>query len=164
MAQRSAAGRPDPDDPGFDAPPDEPLRAGPALIRVSSAISDIYDQVSSQYGLTRQQSRLLFVLHTRPSNMLGLGAELHLVKSTMTGVVARMEDAGWVMRTADPRDRRNAVLSLTEQGAALASQFEREMGRRMLEVIAPLNGDQRAVLGSLLSRVIARIEELLPPE
>ena len=156
--------RADPDDPGFDAPPSEPLRAGPALVRVSSAISDIYDQVSSRYGLTRQQSRMLFVLHTRPSNMLGLGAELHLVKSTMTGVVARMEEAGWVLRSVDPRDRRNAVLTLTAEGAELASQFEHEMGRRMLEVIAPLDGDDRAMLGSLLSRVIQRIEELLPPE
>jgi DNA-binding MarR family transcriptional regulator len=82
----------------------------------------------------------------------------------MTGVVARMEEAGWVQRTVDPRDRRNAVLTLTPEGTALASQFQHEMGRRMLEVIAPLDGDDRALLGSLLSRVIARIEELLPPE
>lgn len=154
----------DPDDPGFDAPDTEPLRAGPALVRVSSAISDIYDQVSARYGLTRQQSRMLFVLHTRPSNMLGLGAELHLVKSTMTGVVARMEEAGWVVRSVDPRDRRNAVLTLTTEGAELASRFEREMGRRMLEVIAPLDGEDRILLGSLLSRVIQRIEYLLPAE
>ncbi|MES1170691.1 MAG: MarR family transcriptional regulator, partial [Leifsonia sp.] len=119
---------------------------------------------SSHHGLSRQQSRLLFVLHTRPTNMLGLGAELHLGKSTMTGVVARMEDAGWVLRTIDPRDRRNAALTLTPEGAALASRFEHEMGTRMLEVIAPLDGHDRAALGSLLSRVLARIEELLPPE
>jgi len=162
--QESTGARDDPDDPGFDAPATEPLRAGPALVRVSSAISDIYDQVSSHHGLTRQQSRMLFVLNRRPTNMLGLGAELNLVKSTMTGVVARMEDAGWVRRSVDPRDRRNAMLTLTAEGAELASRFEHEMGRRMLEVIAPLDGDDRALLGSLLSRVIMRIEELLPPE
>jgi DNA-binding MarR family transcriptional regulator len=162
-AQRGAA-RHDPDDPGFDAPQGEPLRAGPALVRVSTAISDIYDQVSAHHGLTRQQSRMLFVLHARPTNMLGLGAELNLVKSTMTGVVARMEDAGWVQRTADPRDRRNAVLTLTPEGAQLAGRFQTEMGRRMLDIIAPLDADDRALLGSLLSRVIQRIEELHPPE
>jgi len=165
-AQRGA-GRPDPyhpDDPGFDAPPGEPLRAGPALIRVSTAISDLYDRVSAHHGLTRQQSRMLFVLHAHPTNMLGLGSELNLVKSTMTGVVARMEEAGWVQRAADPRDRRNALLTLTPAGVELAARFQSEMGSRMLEIIAPLDADDRAVLGSLLSRVIQRIEELHPPE
>lgn len=142
----------------------EPLRAGPALIRVSTAVSSIYDEVSAHHGLTRQQSRMLFVLHTRPSNMLGLGAELRLVKSTMTGVVARMENAGWIQRAADPRDRRNTVLTLTAEGAELAAQFEDEMGHRMLELLAPLDGVDRATLGALLSRVIERVEELLPPE
>ena len=133
-------------------------------MRVSTAVSAIYDEVSAHHGLTRQQSRLLFVLHTRPSNMLGLGAELHLVKSTMTGVVARMEEAGWVQRTDDPRDRRNAVLTLTAEGDRLAARFEHEMGTRMLELLQPLDGGDRAALGSLLSRVMKRVEELLPPE
>jgi DNA-binding MarR family transcriptional regulator len=131
---------------------------------VSSAVSDIYDEISARHGLTRQQSRLLFVLHTRPSNMLGLGSELRLGKSTMTGVVARMEAAGWVRRSLDPRDRRNALLTPTAAGATLAEAFEHEMRDRILELLAPLDGDDRAVLGALLSRVMARAEELLPPE
>ncbi len=100
-------------------------------------VSDAYDEVSARNGLTRQQARLLFVLHARPSNMLGLGAHLHLSKSTMTGVVARMEAAGWVHRTVDSRDRRNALVTPT-----------REIG----------------TLGGLLSRVLESADELLPPE
>jgi DNA-binding MarR family transcriptional regulator len=114
--------------------------------------------------LTRQQSRLLFVLHLCPSNMLGLGAELRLGKSTMTGVVARMEAAGWVRRTRDPRDRRNALLAPTDAGAELATQFEHELRDRVLELLAPLADNERAALGALLSRVLQRAEELLPPE
>jgi DNA-binding MarR family transcriptional regulator len=114
--------------------------------------------------LTRQQSRLLFVLHARPSNMLGLGAELRLGKSTMTGVVARMEAAGWVHRTPDPRDRRNALLTPTDAGAGLATRFEHELRDRVLALLDPLDGHDRDVLGALLSRVLNRVEELLPPE
>jgi DNA-binding MarR family transcriptional regulator len=120
--------------------------------------------VSERHGLTRQQSRLLFVLHAAPSNMLGLGAELRLGKSTMTGVVARMEAAGLVQRAPDPRDRRNALLSPTPRGAAIALAFEHEMRDRILELLAPLDTEQRGTLGMLLSRVMARAEELLPPE
>ena len=104
------------------------------------------------------------MLHARPSNMLGLGAELRLGKSTMTGVVARMEAAGLVHRTPDPRDRRNALLTPTQAGAELAVRFERELRDRVLELLAPLADDDRDALGDLLSRVLQRVEELLPPE
>ena len=96
--------------------------------------------------------------------MLGLGAELRLGKSTMTGVVARMEAAGWVRRTPDPRDRRNALLTPTAAGAALAVRFERELRDRVLALLAPLADGDRDTLGALLSRVLQRAEELLPPE
>jgi DNA-binding MarR family transcriptional regulator len=117
-----------------------------------------------QHGLTRQQSRMLFVLHVRPSNMLGLGAELRLGKSTMTGVVARMETAGWVQRAPDPRDRRNILLTTTPAGAALAKRFERELRDQVLALLSPLESEDREALGALLSRVLRRAEELLPPE
>ncbi len=96
--------------------------------------------------------------------MLGLGAELRLGKSTMTGVVARMEAAGWVERAPDPRDRRNALLTPTPAGAALAERFEIDMRDRVLELLVPLDADDRMLLGVLLSRVMTRAEELLPPE
>ncbi len=96
--------------------------------------------------------------------MLGLGAELRLGKSTMTGVVARMEAAGWVQRSPDPRDRRNALLTPTAAGADLATRFEHDMRDRVLDLLAPLDAADRNALGSLLSRVMARAEELLPPE
>ena len=104
------------------------------------------------------------MLHARPSNVLGLGAELRLGKSTMTGVIARMEAAGWVRRTPDPRDRRNALLTPTDVGAELAVRFERELRDRVLDLLAPLDGEDRDALGALLSRVLQRAEELLPPE
>ena len=104
------------------------------------------------------------MLHLCPSNMLGLGAELRLGKSTMTGVVARMEAAGWVQRSPDPRDRRNALLAPTEAGAKLATRVEHELRDRVLELLAPLADDERDTLGALLSRVLQRAEELLPPE
>ena len=104
------------------------------------------------------------MLHARPSNLLGLGAELRLGKSTMTGVVARMEAAGWVQRAPDPRDRRNALLTPTEAGAALALRFEHELRDRVLELLAPLGAEDRGALGALLSQVLRRAEELLPSE
>jgi DNA-binding MarR family transcriptional regulator len=131
------------------------LAAGPALIRVSTAVTEQYERISSELGLTMQQARLLFVLHRQPTNMLGLGAELRLTKSTMTGVVARMETAGLVARVPDATDRRNFVVTPTEHGAEVAEEFERRLRtevRRMLQVLEPA---ERDTLGLLLTAVIA---------
>jgi DNA-binding MarR family transcriptional regulator len=131
------------------------LAAGPALIRAATAVTEVYERISSDLGLTMQQARLLFILHRQPTNMLGLGSALRLTKSTMTGVVARMEAAGLVVRVPDEADRRNFVVTPTELGADVAEEFERRLRtevRRMLQVLEPA---ERETLGALLTAVIA---------
>ncbi|MFF0267563.1 MarR family winged helix-turn-helix transcriptional regulator [Kribbella sp. NPDC004536] len=135
------------------------LAAGPALIRAATAVTEEYERISSELGLTMQQARLLFILHRQPTNMLGLGSALRLTKSTMTGVVARMEAAGLVVRVPDEADRRNFVVTPTERGAQVAEEFERLLRtevRRMLAVLEPAERDTLAVL---LTAVIAGHED-----
>ncbi|WP_327635487.1 MarR family transcriptional regulator [Kribbella sp. NBC_00482] len=135
------------------------LAAGPALIRAATAVTEVYERISSDLGLTMQQARLLFILHRQPTNMLGLGSALRLTKSTMTGVVARMESAGLVVRVPDEADRRNFVVTPTDHGAEVAEEFERRLRtevRRMLQVLDP---GERETLGALLTAVIAGHED-----
>jgi DNA-binding MarR family transcriptional regulator len=136
------------------------LAAGPALIRAATAVTEVYQRIGADLGLTMQQARLLFILHRQPTNMLGLGSALRLTKSTMTGVVARMESAGLVMRVPDEADRRNFVVTPTDHGAQVAEEFERRLRtevRRMLQVLDPA---ERETLGALLTTVIAGLEDV----
>ncbi|MEV5967436.1 MarR family transcriptional regulator [Kribbella sp. NPDC051952] len=135
------------------------LGVGPALIRASTAVNEQYERISSELGLTTQQARLLFILHRQPTNMLGLGSALRLTKSTMTGVIARMEASGLVVRVPDPGDRRNFVVTPTDLGADLAEDFEQRLRtevRRMLNVLDPA---ERDTLATLLTKVIAAGED-----
>jgi DNA-binding MarR family transcriptional regulator len=136
------------------------LAAGPALIRAATAVTEVYQRIGADLGLPMQQARLLFILHRQPTNMLGLGSALRLTKSTMTGVVARMESAGLVMRVPDEADRRNFVVTPTDHGAEVAEEFERRLRtevRRMLQVLDPA---ERETLGALLTTVIAGLEDV----
>jgi DNA-binding MarR family transcriptional regulator len=136
----------------------KPLAVGPALIRASTGVTEHYERISSELGLTTQQARLLFILHRQPTNMLGLGSALRLTKSTMTGVIARMESSGLVVRVPDPADRRNFVVTPTDLGADLAEEFEHRLRtevRRMLRVLDPA---ERDTLATLLTKVIAAEE------
>jgi DNA-binding MarR family transcriptional regulator len=99
--------------------------------------------VTRANGLTPRSYQLLLMLKTgrREEGRAGLGEleeRLQLGKSTVTELVLRSEDAGFVRRELD-RARRGAIsVRLTPAGA-----------RRLAKVVSAL-GDERARLAELL--------------
>jgi DNA-binding MarR family transcriptional regulator len=106
-------------------------------------------------GVTGPQRLVLRVVGLQPGLSAGdLAATLHVHPSTLTGVLQRLTAQRLIVRDADPRDRRRAVLRLTRRGvrinaarggtpeaavaAALAqmSQRDQEATARALERIA----------------------------
>jgi DNA-binding MarR family transcriptional regulator len=53
-----------------------------------------------------------------------LAAILHLHPSTLTGVLKRLQQRGFITRRADPRDHRRASFGLTAKGRALDVESE----------------------------------------
>lgn len=63
------------------------------------------------------QAGALFVLDQRPLTPIGeVGRALGLSPSSVTGLIDRMQAQGLVGRSADPKDGRGALLSLTPLG------------------------------------------------
>ena len=128
------------------------------LIRASSTIGEHYQSSAAAVGLSVQEAQLLFILSVQPRNMLGLTSALRVPKSTMTGLMARMEAAGLIVRERDPRDRRRLVATPTERGDVLARRFERDLADRVSGVLARLDRAEQRDLAAVLSGVLARIE------
>ena len=57
-------------------------------------------------------------------SMAAIGQQLGLTPSTMTGLVDRLEEQGYLRREAHPSDRRATVLRLTRKGE---TAFQREL-------------------------------------
>lgn len=128
------------------------------LIRASSTIGEHYQSSAAAVGLTVQEAQLLFILSVQPRNMLGLTSALRVPKSTMTGLMARMEAAGLTVRERDPRDRRRLVATPTERGDVLARRFERDLADRVSGVLARLDRAEQRDLAEALSDLLVRIE------
>lgn len=76
------------------------------------------------YGATVAGAHALEAIHRLgPISLNRLAAELFVDKSTASRVVGALEDRGWVVRTADPGDRRALRLHLTDAGYALNDQL-----------------------------------------
>ncbi|MBP7604654.1 MAG: winged helix-turn-helix transcriptional regulator [Spirochaetes bacterium] len=67
--------------------------------------------------ITPSHSAMLFMLEEDgPLSPSALGEMLRLDNSTVTGLVDRLEAAGFVRRDADPDDRRRWSISITPEG------------------------------------------------
>jgi DNA-binding MarR family transcriptional regulator/GNAT superfamily N-acetyltransferase len=81
------------------------------------------------------------------TNASGLGALLHLEKSSVSRLVQKLENEGLIDVGFDPNDKRSRVLSLTPDGQRLLGQVE-GFAREQL----------RAALDDLPAREVAQIE------
>jgi DNA-binding MarR family transcriptional regulator len=128
------------------------------VIRAATAIGEHYYEAAGRVGLTVQEARLLFSLTTQPQNMLGLTSALRVPKSTMTGLIARMERDGLITRERDPADRRHLVSTPTPKGTRVAGEFARDMAARVGVALGALEGPDRDELAVLVSGILAAIE------
>ncbi|WP_447412436.1 MarR family winged helix-turn-helix transcriptional regulator, partial [Clostridium perfringens] len=65
-----------------------------------------YVESGRKFGLTPQQGQFLCVLRPHPYGMSRLGAVLGLAKSSVTGLVDRLEQRSLVSRQTDADDSR----------------------------------------------------------
>ena len=87
-----------------------------------------------EQGVTMPQALALHMLHGAggPLTARDLGRECHMLASTITGVIDRLESAGHVRRERDQRDRRVVWISLTDAGRQLVDRlptFSEQMGQ-----------------------------------
>lgn len=100
------------------------------------------------------------VAETQDVIMGDLGRALGLPKSTLTSVVDRLEERGYLRRVISRRDRRSYGLELTRQGRTAWKahlRFEAEIWQKMLAGLdspAERNGFLAA-----LRKIVARLEQ-----
>ncbi len=80
-------------------------------------------RMAVQLGVTGPQRLVVRLVGRRPGISAGELADLLRVHpSTLTGVLRRLEERGFIARKADPEDRRRAVLTLTATGKNIDGQ------------------------------------------
>ena len=125
-----------------------------ALVRLSHLVQHTLACAGREYDLTPQQAQLLCQLTGGPIGMAALGRTLHLEKSSLTGLIDRVERRGLVTRAPDERDRRALKVGLTSHGADIAAQVHATVGAR-LDALArgllPADRDQVAAAAEQLA-------------
>ncbi|MBI1345497.1 MarR family transcriptional regulator [bacterium] len=93
------------------------------LRRITQAIDLWSRELQRNFGLTSPQLAVLREVaagvHVTPTS---LGEILHLSQPTVTGILQRLSEAGYVARERSDSDRRSIVAHVTEEGAAILSK------------------------------------------
>lgn len=87
------------------------------LYAATNLLTRVYRPVLEPLGLTYSQYLVMLVLWERsPVSVGGLGECLHLENGTLTPLLKRMEQGGFISRRRDPEDERRVLIALTPHG------------------------------------------------
>ena len=132
---------------------------GPDLIAAVMSTADAFLRESQRlfrpHGLTGAQYNVLNVLAARDGAMSQreLSDVLVVDRSNVTGLLDRMEKAGWVKRTDDPADRRVYRILLTAAGRKLWAKVSPKYEYGVAAVTRGLSAAQMKAGMELLQRL-----------
>ncbi len=87
------------------------------LYATHHAVGQVYQPLLAELGLTYPQYLVLVTLWTGDGLTVGeLGRRLDLESSTLTPLIKRLENNGFLVRTRDKADERRVRVHLTEAG------------------------------------------------
>ena len=125
------------------------------LYACSRSIVNLYTPFLKPLGLTYTQNIVFLVLWEQDGITVGeLGAKLHLDNGTITPLLKKMQDKGYVTRERSKSDERVVIVSLTDEGRALreeAVKIPASIGQ-----CVPLEPEEAATLYELLYKVLGK--------
>jgi DNA-binding MarR family transcriptional regulator len=140
-----------------------PSTAGPSVISAENGVIDVtrlrvaLARLSRRLrghqlaGLTPTQlAALSTVERAGPLRLGDLAAAEGIAPSTLTRLVAALEELGYVRRDADPKDARASTLAITPKGHETLERLRAENSALLAQRLMLLSPEQRAALAAAL--------------
>ncbi|MQP67959.1 MarR family transcriptional regulator [Niveispirillum sp. SYP-B3756] len=137
--------------------PDPTLEEMPGyLIRRLGQISTaLFLEETQGLDLTPPQFGMLLLIVENPGrDQTWLGCRSALDRTTVTGVLDRLEGRDLIRREVDPGNRRARLLYPSAAGEALLTQAQRPVAQAHEKLLEPLPPAERTVFLSLLLRLV----------
>ncbi|WP_261557809.1 MarR family winged helix-turn-helix transcriptional regulator [Frankia tisae] len=131
-----------------------------ALVRLSYLVNSIYADVCAEHGVSVPQAQLMCVLKDQPRGMGEVSGMLRLDKSSVTGLVERVERRGYLRRAMSATDRRAITVSLTPDGKRITDAFYDEISQRLTDLVTRVPAADRDHLTRVATAIV--VDEGVP--
>ena len=114
----------------------------------------------AHWAVSRSEGSVLSTLSAAPQRITALAEAENLAQPTVTILVKRLEERGWIEREKDPDDGRVVLVSLTAAGREALESFREQYRALLRDYMAGLSDEQVAELVSATD-ALARLLEAL---
>ena len=133
---------------------------GHGIRRLQQVAVAVFTQATEAWGVTPLQFAVLQKLVHRPGiDQRTLSLEVGFDKSTIGGVIDRLETRGLLMRQHTAKDRRVRLLYLTPEGEALLANAGPSALQAQQQMLDPLTEQERETFTQLVRKVIEHHEQ-----
>ena len=130
------------------------LHAITVLLRASRSLEDLLKKDVSKYGLNATEFAVLELLYHKGEQPIQvIGKKILVASSSITYVIDKLEEKGFVSRQGCPNDRRVIYAVITEEGKALMDKVFPEHVTRMEQLFLAIPDDE-------LSRMIEHLKTI----
>jgi DNA-binding MarR family transcriptional regulator len=124
------------------------------LAKASQLANRFLAQKVSELNITPVQALVLGFLHQEDQiTSSELGRKTELDSATLTGILDRLEAAGYIERKSNPDDRRSIHIHLTPDGNTLSRQAVRVIGSANIEFLQTLTKEQKRDLLEIIKKL-----------
>lgn len=116
-----------------------------------------------KYNLTSSQQEILFYLgfhEGEPIHQREIEKWFHLKNPTVTGILNRLEEKGFIMRKTGESDKRFRIIELTDKSRCLMQEMREEMQQMDDRIYSCMTKEERSQLSGLLERILNSLSEL----
>jgi DNA-binding MarR family transcriptional regulator len=134
----------------------------PALAELANAVGTRIGRLArvlirETIEVSRTTLSVLATLRERPRRITELASLEHVAQPTMTVLVSRLEQRGWVERQPDPTDRRAVQVAITDAGTKVLDELIAKRTTLLAERLGELSETERETL----ARAIPILDRLI---
>jgi len=114
----------------------------------------------SKRSITHTQFFLLVAIHSyKRCPMSRLADNMRVSMPTVSGIVDRLVQAGYLHRIEAPNDRRQVIVELTRKGEALITQFQHSVSHRWQEVLQFLDSKELEIFQTVIEKIKSGLQK-----
>ena len=138
-------------------------RGGFLISQIKQIQGRIFERLLSNAGIEAfngAQGRILYVLWQKDGlPIVELSRKTGLAKTTLTGMLDRLESQGLITRCADSADRRQIIIRLAEKAKQLNSDYTRVSQEMNQLFYRGFSNDDIIHFENTLKRILKNLEE-----